>query len=135
MATDFFGSEVWSGLGLVVSYLLSFIHFNYHPIPSVMTALCEPMLALRRRALDLSLRQRRWAYLVIQQSQAKQDGQSVLEQIRSEFEFADARQRHSQDKVKVIALSAARPRPIRDGPVQHRQRDDSRSQDKLRKAA
>jgi transposase len=67
MATGFFNSEVWNGLGLVMSYLTSVIHLSCHPIQSVMTVLHRPMLAMRalvQRARDLSLEMRRWVFHV-----------------------------------------------------------------------
>ncbi len=110
VATNFFNSEVWNGFGLAMSYLLTFFHLNSHPIQSVMTALHQPVWAMQAQM-------RRWVYLAAQRSQAGQGGEAALEQRGSEVALTEVRQMRSQDKGKVISLSVARPRPIRDGPI------------------
>ncbi len=124
-ATGFFNSEVWSWFGLAMSFLLSLIHCSCDQAQSVSMMLHQRMRvlkALMRRALDLGLHLRRWAYLVAQRSHVGQDGQAVLEQTRSVLEFTDARQMRPQGMAQVVALSSARWRPIRDGPRRHDQR-------------
>ena len=100
VATGFFNSKVWNVFGLVMSYQLSVIHFSCHPIQSVMTALHRPMLAMRalvQRALDLSLKMRRWVFHATQPPQADRVRNAVLEQTESEVALADARHIRSQD--------------------------------------
>ena len=63
-----------------------------------------------------------WTYLVTERSCERQAGKTVLEQTQSTFEIDAVRQSRSQAKGEMISLSAARPRPTRDGRVQRRQR-------------
>jgi hypothetical protein len=80
-ATNVFNSEVWNWLGLAMSYLLSFFHFSFHHVQSVMAALHQQMLAMAslvRRSLGLILNMRRWMHHVTQRSQARREGQTVL---------------------------------------------------------
>jgi hypothetical protein len=138
VATGFFNCEVWSWFGQIISFLLSFIHFGRHPVQSVRLALHQPKVArqaLIRQSLELSLQMRRWVHLVAQQSHERQSEETFLDQGGSEFEFADAQQRRSQNMGKVVVLFAAYPRPIRDGPFRRQQRFENLSQDKQCKAA
>ena len=138
VATGFFNSEVWNVFGLVMSYQLSVIHFSCHPIQSVMTALHRPMLAMRalvQRALDLSLKMRRWVFHATQPPQAGRVRNTVLEQTESEVALADARHIRSQDMSKVVDLSSARRQPIRDGPIRSRPKQSESLRDVGRQAA
>jgi hypothetical protein len=68
-------SEVWSGIGLVMSYLLSFIHFSRQQVQSVRMTLHHQMLAsqaLIRRSFDLSCHIRKWSYLIRERSPTSQ---------------------------------------------------------------
>jgi putative transposase len=138
VATGFFNCEVWSWLGPMISFLLSFIHFGCHHVQSVRRALHRPkvsMQALMRQSLDLSLQMRRWVHLVVQQSHARRSEETVLDQAGSEFEICDAQQMRSQDMGKVVVLSDAYARPIRDGPIRRHRRLDSLRIDDEREAA
>ena len=138
VATGFFNSEVWNVFGLVMSYLLSVRHFSCHPIQSVMTALPQPMRAMQalvQRALYLSLKMRRWVLHVTRPSQAGRVRDMVLEQTGSEVAFAEARQMRSQDMGKIVDLSSARRRLIRDGPNRPRPNQSDRLRDVERQAA
>ena len=138
VATDFFNSEVWNWFGLVMSYLLSVIHFSRLQVQSVMTALRQPVLALRvlvQRALDLSLKMLRSAPHVTRPPQAGRVRDTVLEQIGSEVALVDARQMRSQDKGKLVDFSSARRRPIRHGPIRSRPKPSEPLRDIGRQAA
>jgi putative transposase len=138
VATGFFDSEIWSWFGPILSFLLSTIHFSRHPVQSVRMALHQPkvaMQALMQQSFALSLQMRRWVQLVAQQSHASLSEETVLDQARSELEFANVQQIQSQDIGKVEILSDAYPRPIRDGPIRCHQRLESLSQDNQRRAA
>jgi hypothetical protein len=66
---------VWSGIGLVMSYLLSFIHFSRQQVQSVRMTLHHQMLAsqaLIRRSFDLSCHIRKWSYLIRERSPTSQ---------------------------------------------------------------
>ena len=138
VATGFFDSNIWSWFGQMISFLLSTIHFSRHPVQSVRMALHQPkvaMQALRRQCLELSLQMGRWVQLVVQQAPVSLWEETLPDQAGSEFEFADAQQMQSQDMGKVVVLSDAYPRPIRDGPIRCHQRFASLSQENQRRAA
>jgi hypothetical protein len=81
--------------------------------------------ALLQQFLDLCLHMRQWARLVTQQSQTRGKDETVLGMIETKASLVDLRHMPSQEMGKVVVLSAARPQPIRDGPVRSRpQRDD-----------
>jgi transposase len=125
--TDLFNGDVWSWLGLIVSCLWRIVHLGRHQVQSVRMPRHQPMQAmqaLRRRSLDLHLHVRRWAYLLQERSRAIRVGETVQEQSGSEVALADAPPLRSQDRGKVVHVSAARPRPIRDGPMRHQPRRD-----------
>jgi transposase len=138
VTTGFFGSEVWSGFRLAMSCLLNFIPLSCHQVLSLGMTLHQPGLLLKaitQFALNLSLDLYRCACPIREPSRTRPVFQLVLPPTPSEFEFADARQRQSPYKVKVISLSSARPKPIRDGPMQRHQRYERQCKDKQRKAA
>jgi transposase len=120
VATGFFNRAVWSWFGPMISFLLSFIHISRYQVQWVMMTLNQPLLAMQtlmQRFLDLTLHLPRWGPLGAQRSRARPVGKTVLEQTWSAFECDDTRQKRSQNKGKVIFLSAVRPRPIRDAPI------------------
>jgi hypothetical protein len=122
-ATDFFHRGVWSGFGLIVLCLLRFLHSSCHAIQSVRGARYQPMPALGAlggQVFNLLGHGLRWVSLLEQRSQARRAGHRVLTgQIGSESkcEVADAPPRRSQELTKVVDLSSAFRRPIRDGPA------------------
>jgi hypothetical protein len=122
LATGFLNSEVWSWLRLIVSCLLSFIASSRHAIQSVRGARYQPMLAIRalgERVLNLMDNRPRWGPLLEQRSRARRAGHRALTGhigSGSEFGFADARPMQFQELPKVVDLSSAFRRPIRDGP-------------------
>lgn len=126
-ATDFFNSAVWGWWGLLVSFLQRIVHFGCHQVHSVRVPRHQPMQAmhtLMRCFHDLCLQVRRWAHLIQEQSRAIRRGETVLEQLGAEVARADTPPLRSQDRSKVVHLSAARPRPIRDGPMRRQPRCD-----------
>jgi hypothetical protein len=78
-ATDFFTSDVWRWLGLLVSCLRRMIPFGRHQIPSVRVPRPQPVQtihALMRCLHDLRLQGRRWAHLIHEQSRAIRGGET-----------------------------------------------------------
>jgi hypothetical protein len=128
VATGFFGSEVWSGLGLVMPCLLSVLHYSHHQVQSMLMTWNQqiPTLqALLQPFLALCLHMRQWARLVTQRSQTRGKDKTVLEIIETKASLVDLRPMPSQEMGKVAVLSAARPQSIRNGPVRSRpKRDD-----------
>ena len=122
VTTGFFNSEVWNGLGQIISFLLNLIHFISHSIQSVRGARYQPMLTIRAlvgQMFSLIDHRPRWTHLVEQRSRARRAGYRALRgQIGSEskFEFVDAQPTRSQELTKVVDLSSAFRRPARDGP-------------------
>jgi len=119
-ATDFFNSDVWSWLGLLVSCLRRIVHFGRHHIQSVRMLRHQSMRAmhaLMRCFHDLRLHVRRWAHLIQEHSRAIQGCEAVLEQSKSAVALANTPPLRSQDRGKVVHVSAARPWPIHDGPI------------------
>jgi putative transposase len=60
VATGFFNSEVWSGLGQMISFLLSVIYFGCHQVRSVIQQTIQEMRSLVRQAHELSVHGSRW---------------------------------------------------------------------------
>ena len=138
VATGFFNSEVWSWFGLVMSYLLNFIHFSRHQVYSMMITLYQQILAMQalvRCSLDYRPHMRRWAHLVEQRSQARGEGKTVLGIMESKDALADPRLMRSQEMGKVVVLSAVQPQPIRAGPIRYRPKRSDPLRDVDRQAA
>jgi transposase len=137
-ATGFFHSEVWSGLGLVMSYLLSFIRFSRPPVQSVKMTLHQQMRVVHvpiQRLLDGCLSMRKWLYVIVPRSRARRVSEIILEQTGSTFEFADEQLIRSQEMGKGVVLSAVQPQRIRDGPIRSRPKRSDPLRDVDRQAA
>lgn len=123
VATGFFGSEVWSWLGLVMSCLLSFIHFSHRQVQSMLMTWYQQiptMQALLQQSLDLCLHLRQWVYLVTERSQTRGKDKTVLGIIETKASLAALRHMPSREMGKMVILSAAQPQQIRYGPVRYR---------------
>jgi transposase len=138
LATDFFNSEVWSWCKLLISYLLSFIHIGYHQGHAVLITLHQQILGLRphiSRSFDLLAHVSRWVHMLEEPSRAIRLGKRVVQRSLSEVILADVCKPSSQDTSKVVVLSAARLRQIRDGPGQRGQQLDGQRPDSQREVA
>jgi hypothetical protein len=137
-ATGFFHSEVWSGLGLIMSYLLSFIRFSRHPVQSVKMSLHQQMRVVHvpiQRFLDGCLSMRKWLYVIVPRSRARRVSEIILEHTGSTFELADEQPIQSQEMGKGVVLSAVQPQWIRDGPIRSRPKRSDPLRDVDRQAA
>jgi hypothetical protein len=119
-ATDFFTGAVWGWVGLVIASLLFFIPFGHH----------EEYGSDR-----IALRCQQWRLLSLQQSLEKWV-RTVKEMARAQLVwFGESRrppfcevtssahrERLPQGMAKGVRMPAGHPRPIRDGPLRHRQR-------------
>jgi hypothetical protein len=139
-ATDFFTSEMWSGFGLLISFLLCFIHFGRQQITTVERILyqwrhAEHSLVLR--AFNLHVQGQRWVSWITMciRSWAIRCDPGLQCIMISTFSPDAERQLRTQDMGKVVCVSAARSRQIRDGPRQRRQQLNILVKDDLRWAA
>jgi hypothetical protein len=124
MATDFFTSEVWSWVGLVISYLLFFMHIGCRKIHGAGMAafLYERwMLLILPWSSDGYADVERWIRLVMETglSRLLQYGARVRRLIFSAFETYDHREHH-QGMDKVVFVPPVYRRPRRDGPIRRR---------------
>ncbi len=120
LATDFFNSEVWSWLGLAISYLMSFILFSRHQVQTAKTALHQQMLVMQclmHSSLNWSLHTLKWTRLSKKQSQVRQSVERGLEPTLLEDTLADMHKPQLQNVGRVIYLSTACISQIRDGPL------------------
>jgi hypothetical protein len=136
-ATDFFNSEVWSWLGLLVSSLLHFIHLGRHHVRSLSHQTIQAMRSLVRHALELSAHGSRGVCFVKAwvRSQAIRGGEGVLGTAASVWVSRDERRPRSHATGKVVFLSVGHPRKIRDGPLPDRERLKGSVRDEHRQAA
>jgi transposase len=127
LATDFFNSEIWSWFGLMVSYLLCFIHFSRHQVYSVGMMLHQRiqwMSSLGRQSLDVRAHVPRRSRLVgkVSRSRAIRLREDVMGHTASGLVHLDERKPCAQDMGKVVFLSTACPGRTRDGPVRRQHR-------------
>jgi hypothetical protein len=121
VATGFFNSNIWSWFGLMLSCLLGFIDGCWCHIRSVGTGLyryVQQMPSLTRCTLHVDghvKRGSRWIEAVVVSETARLSegttGHGMALTVDTE------RQAQSLAMGKVLFLSVARPRPIRDGPA------------------
>jgi hypothetical protein len=138
--TDFFTSEVWSGLGLVSSCLLFFLSFGHckGEGPRRITHLRQPLMGLiRLRSPKVKHHLQRWKYLVEEMMRLRPSGcdNGVRRAPPYEVIRHDRQEPLSQGRSKVVLLHAARPHPIRDGPVRRQCRLGGRRASYDREAA
>jgi hypothetical protein len=128
-ATNFFTSEMWSRLGLLISSFLCFIYFARQQSDTVERLLyqwrhAEHSLVLR--AFNRHAQGQRWVSWITTYTRSwtiRCD--AGLQCIMISTCTPDAeRQLRTQDMGKVVFVSAARSTQIRDGPRQRRQRLD-----------
>ncbi len=125
-ATDFFTSEVWGWVGLVISSLLFFIPFDHHEeYGSGRIALrCKQWSLLSpQQSLDVKRYVQRWVRTVKEMARAQLVwcGESRRHPFCEVTSYAH-RERLPQGMAKGVRMPAGHPRPIRDGPLRHRQR-------------
>ena len=81
LATDCCNSDIWSGCGLIVTCLLSFIHVGRHQGHAMGMMLHQQLLGLHliSRSLDLHPHMPRWAHMLKEPSRARRLGKTVVE--------------------------------------------------------
>ena len=139
-ATDFFTSEIWCGLGLLIASLLCFIRFGSQPVNTVGRIVHQrrhEVHFLGLRALNVGAQIQRWVYwiMMLTQAWAIRCCTDLQGMTRSMLTPDAERQLHPQDMGTVVCLSAARSKQIRDGPRPWRQRRNILLKDDLRRAA
>jgi putative transposase len=127
VATDFFTSEVGTWFTRVIASLLLIIHVGRRtrPVAGVTVLFHERWrLPIPPRCSDGHADVERWRRSVIVKglSWLLQRGAWVRQPIRSAFEAHGHRKRLHQDMGKVVLLPMVHHYPIRDGPMQSRQR-------------
>jgi hypothetical protein len=139
-ATDFFNSAIWSGFGLLLSSILCFIHFSRQHVNTVGRLLHQwrhELHFLVLRALNRRAQVQRWVYWITTctRSGAMRCNIGLQGITISAFTPDAERQLRTQDMGKVVCLSAARAKQIRDGPMPRRQRLNILLKNDLRRAA
>jgi putative transposase len=139
-ATDFFTSEIWRGLGLLMASRLCCIRFGSQHVNAVGRILHQrrhEVHCLVRRALDVWAQIQRWVYwaMTFTPSWAIRCCTDLQGMTRSTLTPDAERQLRSQDMGTVVCLLAARSKQIRDGPRPCRQRRHLLLKDDLRRAA
>jgi hypothetical protein len=125
-ATDFFTSAVWGWVGFVIPSLLFFIPFGCHKEygSGRISLVCKQgMLLIPWRSLDVMIYAQRWGRTVreIARVPPVQFGEGRRHHY-CESTFYSHRERLFQGMAKVARMPAVHPHPIRDGPLQRRQR-------------
>jgi len=136
-ATDFFTSEMWNGLRLLIASLLCFIHFGRQHVNAVGRLLYQWRHEVHFRVLRaLNIRQR-WVYWITTYTRSgAMRCHTGLQGITISVCTPDAeRQLRTQAMGKVVGWSAARAKQKRTGPMQCRQRLNILLKDDLRRAA
>src|SRR5215813_4214762 len=129
-ATDFFNSEIWSGLGRLITSLLCCLSFVKHQVHTVRMTLhqgVQQRLSLVLRSLNVSGRRRqRWRDVVqkVARSRGLRCGAGVLGNTASEFIPSDERRPQSHALDMIVFLRSVNARHRRDGPHRCRQRHD-----------
>lgn len=139
-ATDFLTSEVWSWLGRVISCLLFFQSFGHctGEGPLRMTHLRQLLMGLiQLRFHKVKDHFQRWKHLVEEMMRLRPSGgdNGVRRAPPYEVILHDRQEHLPQGRGKVVLLRAARPHPIRDGPVRRQCRLGRRWADYDREAA
>jgi putative transposase len=140
LATDFFTSESWRGVGLLISSLLCFIHVARHQSHTVGMTLhqhVQQMRSLVLRSLEVSAHRQPWIRVVkkVARSGVTRCGAGVLGKTAAEFVPRDERQPLSHALGKIVFWPSVNVRHIRDGPHPRRQRLDALRADDLREVA
>jgi hypothetical protein len=140
LATDFFNREIWSGLGLLISSLLCFIHVAKHQVHHVGMTLHQPVQRLRSlvlRSLEVSAHQQPWIRLVkkVARSGVARCGTGTLGNTASESVPSDERQPPFHAMGKSVCWPSGNARHIWDRPHRRRQRLDALLADDLREVA
>jgi hypothetical protein len=125
-ATDFFTSDVWGWVGLVISALLFFLPFGRHQEygSGGISLVCKQwMLLIPWQSLDVTIYAQRWG----RTGQRIARGQPIRfgdgrRPLLCEITCYARRERLPQGMTKVVRMPAVHPLPIRDGPLQRRQR-------------
>jgi hypothetical protein len=112
-ATDFFTSEIWRGLGLLIASLLCFIRFRSQHVKAVGRLLHQrrhEVHFLGLRALDVWAQIPRWVYWIMTfpQSWAIRCCSDLQGMTRATLILDAERQLRPQDMGPVVCLSAAR---------------------------
>jgi len=126
LATDFFNSEMWSGLALLISCLLCFIPLarQYaHAVGMLLHQRTQQIGSFVLHALHVRAPVQGWGCWIqlCARSGAIRCGEGLPYDRIAECIPDEKRQPSTQDRGKVVCLSAARSRQIRDGPGQRRQ--------------
>ena len=126
LATDFFTSESWRGVGLLISSLLCFIHVARHQSHTVGTTLhqhVQQMRSLVLRSLEVSAHRQPWIRVVkkVARSGVTRCGAGVPGKTAAEFVPRDERQPLSHALGKIVFWPSVNVRHIRDGPHPRRQ--------------
>jgi hypothetical protein len=139
-ATDFFTSEIWRGLGLLMASLLCCIRFGSQHVNAVGRILHQwrhEVHSLVLRALDVWAQIQRWVYgiMTLTQSWAIRCCTDLQGMTRFTLTPDAERQLRPQDMGTVVCLSAVRSKQRRDGPMPCRQRRNILWKDDLRRVA
>ena len=126
LATDFFNSERWRGLGLRISCLLCFIPLarqHVHAVGMLLHQRTQQMGSFVLYVLHVRTHGQGWGcwILLCVRSGTIRCGEGLPCNRIAECVPDEERQPYSQDRGKVVCLLAARSRQIRDGPGQRRQ--------------
>ena len=137
MATEFFTSDVWSWLGLLVAYLLRFLLLGCHRVRSMSHQTIQVMRSLVWHALERSAHGSRGVCVVtaFARSQAIRGGEGVLGTAAAAWVSREEQRSRSQAPGKVVFWSVVHPRKIRDGPLPAQQRLKGLVWDEHRQAA
>jgi hypothetical protein len=139
-AIDFFNSEMWHGLRLLIFSLLWRVHCGRQHVHAVGRSLHHwrhEVRSLVLRVLPIRAQEQRWLYGITTCTRSGAIRWSTgLQGITLSAYTPDAeRQLHTQAMGKVVCLSTARSKRIRDGPMQPRQRPNLLGKDDLCRAA
>jgi hypothetical protein len=140
LATDSFHSEIWSGLRLVIACLFCCMPCGRQQVTAVRMLLHLLMQGVRffvLHARNVHAQGQRWdnGITPCPQSWAMRRSADLQDLTISRVTPEAERQVRLQDTGRVVFLSAARSKQIRDGPIQRRQRRNILWQDELRRAA
>src|SRR5215831_3051609 len=121
-ATDFFNSALWSGLGLLMAFLLCCIRFARQHVNAVGRLLHQrryEMYSLVLRALDVCAHVQRWGcwMMTFTRSWPIRWSTDLPYMTRSPFTPEAERQRRPQGMGTVVCLLVARAMHIRNGPM------------------
>jgi putative transposase len=138
-ATDFFTSDVWGWVGLVISSLLFFIPFGRHEAYGLgrISLRCQQWLRLSLwQSLDVKIYIQGWVRTVkeIERAQLVWFGEGRRPPFCEVTSYAH-RERLPQGMAKGVRMPAGHRRPIRDGPLRYRQRLSILRQYNCREAA